>query len=156
MATTVKESTAEGRHSGNGFDRTRSDRHRWGNGLSWIGTCALAACLGATFGGGRAVPSIEAQSSGEPAGQYIMATGSTTDGRTEVYILDISEHKLGTYQSDQIGIRLRGVRDVRYDLKVEEINPKGQRLSVEAMRKLHAQQSRGGVKAAGGKKKNKI
>jgi hypothetical protein len=81
-------------------------------------------------------PKAEGQSTGEKEGQYIMAAGSTTTGQTEVYVFDVQQQKLAAYRTDGTGIGFRGVRQITWDLKPEEITPKGARLTVAQMKRI--------------------
>jgi hypothetical protein len=82
------------------------------------------------------IPTASGQAVGEAAGRFIMATAVYQNGtRSMVYVLDVVDKKLASYSTDGVGIEYQGTREITWDLKPEQLDPSGRRLSVAEIKK---------------------
>ena len=82
-------------------------------------------------------PAAFGQAVGNTQGSYVLATGmSTTGNNNMLFILEVPTRKLAAYSVKTRGIEYMGVRDITWDLKMEEYTPKGRSHTPAEIKKL--------------------
>ena len=82
------------------------------------------------------LPAALGQAVGTPTGSVAIATVQGTSQDPWCYIYDIGTQRLAVYKVQNQGIELKGVRQITWDMKLEELNPKlaAQRLPVSVIK----------------------
>ncbi|MBI4605955.1 MAG: hypothetical protein HY721_28660 [Planctomycetes bacterium] len=104
--------------------------------LLCVGCTLLAANLVVTLRS-SGLPAAYGQAVGAPSGQVVLATGQNQGGsEAVVYVYDVPTRKLGCYTTKGQGIELKGMRDVTWDFKLQELLPANanKRLTVKQVR----------------------
>lgn len=87
------------------------------------------------------------QAVGNIQGNYILATGMTTQGNNNMlYVLEVPTRRLAAYSVARRGIEYMGTRDLTWDMKVEHFVPLGKRLAPADMKKAVQKNLIGGKK----------
>jgi hypothetical protein len=97
---------------------------------------ALGAALVVTSGR-TGFPEAAAQSGSGASGDYVVTIGQGNNGRGQdtVFIFDTKEHRLAAYSYNNNTLNFVGVRNITFDLKLQEWNAGGKaNPSVEAIR----------------------
>jgi len=90
----------------------------------WIGatiSLLLAAHLVVIVLSGPRVPAAFGQAVGGGEGEAILATVQGQGGEPFVFLYDVPTKHLAAYSIKSSGIDLRGVRDVKCDLQIQEL-----------------------------------
>ncbi len=89
-------------------------------------------------------PAAFGQAVGNTQGDFILATGMSTTGNSNMlYILEVPTRKLAAYSVKTRGIEYMGTREITWDLKPEELTPKSGKLSVKAVKDAIQKQASG-------------
>jgi hypothetical protein len=72
-------------------------------------------------------PAAWGQGVGIPTGQVAIATVQGTSNDPWCYVYDVGSQRLAVYTTKNQGVELKGVRNITYDLKLEELNVVGGR-----------------------------
>ena len=92
-------------------------------------------------------PQAFGQAVGNAQGNYILATGMTTQGNNNMlYVLEVPTRRLAAYSVAKRGIEYMGTRDITWDMKIEYFAPLGKRLAPADMKKAIQKNQAGGRK----------
>lgn len=92
-------------------------------------------------------PQAFGQAVGNAQGNYILATGMTTQGNNNMlYVLEVPTRRLAAYSVAKRGIEYMGTRDLTWDMKIEHLAPLGKRLAPADMKKAIQKNLLGGRK----------
>ena len=92
-------------------------------------------------------PQAFGQAVGNAQGNYILATGMTTQGNNNMlYVLEVPTRRLAAYSVAKRGIEYMGTRDITWDMKIEHLAPLGKRLAPADMKKAIQKNQAGGRK----------
>ena len=92
-------------------------------------------------------PQAFGQAVGNAQGNYILATGMTTQGNNNMlYVLEVPTRRLAAYSVAKRGIEYMGTRDITWDMKIEHLAPLGKRLTPSDMKKAIQKNLLGGRK----------
>ena len=92
-------------------------------------------------------PQAFGQAVGNAQGNYILATGMTTQGNNNMlYVLEVPTRRLAAYSVAKRGIEYMGTRDITWDMKIEHLAPLGKRLAPADMKKAIQKNQLGGRK----------
>ena len=93
------------------------------------------------------LPQAFGQAVGNAQGNYILATGMTTQGNNNMlYVLEVPTRRLAAYSVAKRGIEYMGTRDLTWDMKIEHLPPLGKRLAPADMKKAIQKNQLGGRK----------
>lgn len=93
------------------------------------------------------LPQAFGQAVGNAQGNYILATGMTTQGNNNMlYVLEVPTRRLAAYSVAKRGIEYMGTRDITWDMKIEHLAPLGKRLAPADMKKAIQKNQAGGRK----------
>ena len=92
-------------------------------------------------------PQAFGQAVGNAQGNYILATGMTTQGNNNMlYVLEVPTRRLAAYSVAKRGIEYLGTRDLTWDMKIEHFIPLGKRLAPADMKRAIQKNQPGGRK----------
>lgn len=92
-------------------------------------------------------PQAFGQAVGNAQGNYILATGMTTQGNNNMlYVLEVPTRRLAAYSVAKRGIEYMGTRDLTWDMKIEHFIPLGKRLAPADMKRAIQKNQPGGRK----------
>ena len=93
------------------------------------------------------LPQAFGQAVGNAQGNYILATGMTTQGNNNMlYVLEVPTRRLAAYSVAKRGIEYMGTRDITWDMKIEHLAPLGKKLTPSDMKKAIQKNASGGRK----------
>ncbi len=93
------------------------------------------------------LPQAFGQAVGNAQGNYILATGMTTQGNNNMlYVLEVPTRRLAAYSVAKRGIEYMGTRDITWDMKIEHLAPLGKKLTPSDMKKAIQKNQAGGRK----------
>lgn len=75
-------------------------------------------------GSSGALPPAHGQAAAGTQTSVALATVQGTSNDPWVYIYDVTSQRLGCYKTGNTGIEFKGLRQLTWDLKLEELNPK--------------------------------
>ena len=100
-----------------------------GAGLVVLIVFALQGALGPQ-GGALPFPQAHAQGGPGAAGNFIMVVGhDNSDQHDVLYVMDVQAQRVAVYDYKNRTMNLMAVRNVRYDLQLDEFRPGSQRPS---------------------------
>src|SRR5271170_3496999 len=74
---------------------------------------------------GRGLPQAFGQTAGNNEMVAIMGTGHQTQGQDVLYVIDTNGHRLAVYNYNNNSLSLTAVRNITYDMQLEEFAPHG-------------------------------
>ncbi|MEC8896603.1 MAG: hypothetical protein VX675_09795 [Planctomycetota bacterium] len=93
------------------------------------------------------LPQAFGQAVGNAQGNYILATGMTTQGNNNMlYVLEVPTRRLAAYSVAKRGIEYMGTRDLTWDMQIEHLIPLGKKLTPSDMKKAIQKNASGGRK----------
>lgn len=73
---------------------------------------------------GPAVREAAGQATAIPSNSVCVATVQGTSNDPWCYVYDVGTQRLAVYKTGNTGIELKGVRQITWDIKLEELNPR--------------------------------
>ena len=70
------------------------------------------------------MPEAHGQATGLPASQIAIATVQGTSNDPWCYVYDVAGQRLAVYRAGTQGLEFKGLRQITWDLKLEELNPR--------------------------------
>ena len=97
----------------------------------------LAVNLYVALGEGASQTAYSQAASAVPTGQVALATSQDTSNSPFVFVYEVGTQRLAAYKAGNQGIELKGLRQITWDLKLEELNPAlaNRRVKVSEIRK---------------------